>query len=364
MERGFSDYLNLMRLLASLTIFLYHANSLVMPRPIHLSHDLGHSTVALFFVLSGYVIAYVAAERERSLSEFIASRAARVYSVALPVLLLTMAIDTVIFHSAMPVPLPRYQYAAVWKYLPIFLSFTGDFWFLTERTFSNVPYWSLGYEVWYYVFFAIVFYGRGLWRWALGAFVLVAFGPKLWALLPIWFMGVSVYWLQRRWSLPARTARLLLMATIACLASLTVTNLIPSIDEWGNAISGGWFSAHLNFSQWFLSDWLIGLICCANIFFARFAALRFGHAAPTISLLAGWSFTLYLAHFPLLEFYFWIAGLNGVPACIAVLMTTALLGAAIEHKKTSWRRFFLHCWHQTGRFGAAPTVSYVNNQNN
>jgi peptidoglycan/LPS O-acetylase OafA/YrhL len=45
----------------------------------YLPFAVGHKVVVVFFVLSGYVITYVACERERGLRDFVLARVARIY---------------------------------------------------------------------------------------------------------------------------------------------------------------------------------------------------------------------------------------------------------------------------------------------
>ena len=49
----------------------------------------------VFFVLSGYVIAYVTDQKEKDWASYAASRLSRVYSVAVPTLLLTVLLDAI-----------------------------------------------------------------------------------------------------------------------------------------------------------------------------------------------------------------------------------------------------------------------------
>ena len=53
----------------------------------------GKQAVDVFFVLSGFVIAYICNTREPTLRTYVISRTVRIYSVALPALILTFLID-------------------------------------------------------------------------------------------------------------------------------------------------------------------------------------------------------------------------------------------------------------------------------
>src|SRR3954471_10064213 len=93
MKRDVSAFLDLTRILAALTVFLGH---LSFPQfggqMLSAFGEQRHSAVIVFFVLSGFVIAW-AAERDGSAREYTLNRAARIYSVALPALALSWAID-------------------------------------------------------------------------------------------------------------------------------------------------------------------------------------------------------------------------------------------------------------------------------
>ena len=133
-------------------------------------------------------------------TSFAVSRATRIYSVAIPTLILTAAIDIALEQST-------YQLAQPWKYVPLFLAFGTDWWFLSENAFSNAPYWSLCYEVWYYVLFAAWAYFTGAKRLILGAAVLLLVGPRLWLLFPIWLSGAWLYRFHKDSTWPQNRSR-------------------------------------------------------------------------------------------------------------------------------------------------------------
>ena len=103
MRRGCSVYLDLVRVIACLIVFGHHMSlnfgcyeptgNGCKARGWLIPFHAGHSAVVIFFVLSGYVITYVASERETTLRDYALSRCARIYSVAVPALLLTIVLD-------------------------------------------------------------------------------------------------------------------------------------------------------------------------------------------------------------------------------------------------------------------------------
>ncbi len=93
MSPAFSLYLDLVRFVAACLVYLYHSNQRWLVGDVLPASDYGHSSVVVFFVLSGYVIAYITATKERDWVSYAASRIARIYSVAVPAIVLTLALD-------------------------------------------------------------------------------------------------------------------------------------------------------------------------------------------------------------------------------------------------------------------------------
>ena len=94
-----SQYLTLLRLLAALTVLVGHASvKQVSDGLLWQVGSHGQDAVAVFFVLSGFVIGYVTHRRESSATVYILHRVARIYSVAIPALLLTFALNAISCH--------------------------------------------------------------------------------------------------------------------------------------------------------------------------------------------------------------------------------------------------------------------------
>src|SRR5690606_37007061 len=141
---------------------------------------------------------------------------------------------------------------------PYFVAFGSDLWFMAEDAFSNVPFWSLCYEVWYYVLFGAAAFGRGRARLLLVGLVLLIMGPRLWLLLPLWALGSWLYRLHGRTQLDRGVARSLLLLALAAFATLKVWRVDSALDAWLNGALGGLLSSHFRYSQWFLGDYLVG----------------------------------------------------------------------------------------------------------
>ncbi|GAC1337237.1 MAG: acyltransferase [Acetobacteraceae bacterium] len=347
MRGGFSCYLDLIRVTAAGVVFLHHlafdfgcygsaspgCAALTMLVPFHA----GHSAVVAFFVLSGYVITVVATERERSLRDFALARAARIYSVAVPTLALVMGIDLLSYLQAEPDAYPAYQYASVWKYLPLILGFATDHWFLAENAFSLGAWWSVAYEVWYYILFAACFFLRGWRRWAATGLVGLAMGPKLLALLPLWLLGSFVYVLHCRGT-RVRAALPVFVLTLVAMAVLLLSSAVLPLDAWTDALSGGWISRRLRFSRWFAGDLAFALLFALNLYAARSLRLEFGPLARPIRMLAGYTFTFYMIHGPVLKLIARHLDDRMPVVALGTILFTFAFGRTTEQQKGRLRR--------------------------
>ena len=189
LDRTFSLYLDLTRFIAAALVVLSHfVDPALVSRSTGLAiPDLGREAVVLFFVLSGFVNAYTTHYKRQSPRDYIVARAARIYSVALPLLLLAFPLAAAAMYVTDFQPLAWYQLTKAHIYLPFHLLFAGELWTFSESPPSLSPYWSLNFEVWYYVLFGAAIYLQGKRRMiVLGALMLFV-GPKLWLLLPGWW---------------------------------------------------------------------------------------------------------------------------------------------------------------------------------
>lgn len=354
-----SVYLDATRILAATVVFLVHANESATTGGIRVfwrASPFANDAVMVFFVLSGLVIAYVADRREHALRDYAVSRLARLYSVVLPALLLTIAAD-LIGSRLDPSPYaaaPRFPGMHPLVVLFDGIAFTGQLWFDQTQIWSNVPFWSLGYEAWYYVLFGIAFYIEGARKWVLLVIAAAIVGPKVLLLLPVWLMGVWTYHFIQRSTVSEAIGWLLLISSIALFTLYREFNMELRLrDLLVRLLGRPAVYEELTWSKWFLGSYLVGALVSLN--FIGFAAVRERMAAvteaigPTVRRLAGFSFVTYLCHYPLLLLFaalyarfhgsvprWWRAWIVLLPTIAAL----ALLGRITEQQKGRYRWAF------------------------
>jgi peptidoglycan/LPS O-acetylase OafA/YrhL len=275
---------------------------------------------------------------------------ARIYSVALPALLLTLVADH-IGENIQPAVYTD-QTTHDWGLLRFVTSvlFMNEFWGISITAFSNVPYWSLSYEVWYYVLFGLfVFWKAAGRRWVLAVALLMA-GAKILLLFPIWLLGVYL-WRSESWKkldVASGIALWVLSWILLVLFHQFGVNAFLS-NELKNVV-GPAFHTRLAFSKNFLGDYLLGAIVFLN--FAGFRAggtvlgKLFSPATKPIRWLASFTLSIYLFHRPLLLFY--TALIDGDPqglgfyfAVVGMTIVTSFgLGLVTEHQKDRYRQVF------------------------
>ena len=151
--------------------------------------------------------------RRGRLPEYAIHRISRIYSVVIPALILTPIADWIgaRIHPELYV---GYNAHSVWP-IRVFNSVLcmNEWGFWSVQFFSNVPYWSISYEVAYYILFGVSFFLKGPTRWVLLSIIGLLAGPKILLLLPIWLLGVWVY--RSRWhdNITRRTAVLALIGS-------------------------------------------------------------------------------------------------------------------------------------------------------
>lgn len=351
MNKPFSIYLDLVRFVAACVVYLYHSNQRLLIQDILPASNYGHSSVIVFFVLSGFVIAYITDTREKTLPTYAASRISRVYSVALPAVLLTIVLDAA-GRQLYPAFYGGYPFDNFFARGVASLLLLNEVWFVSITSFSNVPYWSICYEMWYYVAFGLfMFVPRRAGLIALAALALLL-GPKVVLLAPIWVLGVLLYRWKRLQALPESVAWLLAIGSCVGIVAFHQANLTEQATTLFKRLIGEKWHAEYTFSKFFLTDYLLGVLVFLNFAGMRRVVPQLGPlllvAERPIRFLAGYTLSLYLLHQPL--FLFWAAVIHGDPAghtywwmTTAMVATSVLvIGYVTENKRHVLKKWIEH----------------------
>ncbi|MGF7155682.1 acyltransferase family protein [Novosphingobium gossypii] len=352
MARNLSVFLDLLRLAAAVMVFVAHGGAVY---GMDLPPMIGHSAkegVAIFFVLSGLVIAFVTDQKEHDWKNFARARAVRLYSVvpvAIAVLCLCYAIGAPIAPDLYGLGAGYPNAGAVGNVpdaLAIlrYLTFTNEIWFDRAMISTGAPFWSLGFEAAYYVAFAILRHARGGWRWGFGALWLLAVGPRIVLVFPLWLIGVGT------WSLIRKDVRI--PGWIASLALVVIGLAALAWRRWVAAAAVPLF-------EWGAPDVLAAsmgyyLVLCLLL---ATAIAVFAAGTPKMELWPSWlqcsvrycagaSFTLYIMHLPVMVLIAamwpasctsWVAGTVAMAMTMGIIFILAELG---ERRKAQFERIF------------------------
>lgn len=345
MQRHTSTYLDLLRFSAAMVVFVGHTSGQRMTGGIgwQLAPFMDEA-VTIFFVLSGYVIGYVLHQRENSPRAYAIARAARIYSVALPAVLLTFILDS-IGRSLRPD-----LYSAVWGYqwdsqaeqFAAAIVFVNQLWYWALPVGSNLPYWSLGFEVWYYVIFGVFMFAPRRSRWLMTAALLLLVGPRIVALLPVWLAGTLAYRVASSGRVGQRLGGWLFAGSIVTMV----------VHQWWIATHGSLPPPAFDYLGLpnLTNDYVMGALIAIhlvgfNAVGGRFAGLLDMMARP-VRWCAGATFTIYLFHLPLTQFLttivpwppsHWATRLIMFGGTLALMFAIAEL---TERRKEIWRRGF------------------------
>jgi peptidoglycan/LPS O-acetylase OafA/YrhL len=272
--------------------------------------SMGKASVGVFFVLSGFVIRYVTCRRRDTLGSYARDRASRIYSVAIPALLFTIVADAISRHVN-PGLYSVFARGQSVRHVVENLLFTAQLWSPTRDStltapLSNLPFWSLNYEVLYYVLYGLAFYLSGWRRWLGVGVMLLAVGPRVLYLAPLWLAGCLAHDVYQRWNASGKTARnldWLLAGCVAFAAALLVATRVST--RLSEALRHGQAYLIAKDDRIPPKDYLFGLL--GTIVFLRLLViLRRIEISPdsrtvwAIEFISEGTFPLYLLHFPLL----------------------------------------------------------------
>jgi peptidoglycan/LPS O-acetylase OafA/YrhL len=308
-----SVFLDIVRFLAAVTVAIGHLseNTFTTGWPQALM-SCAEGAVAVFFVLSGFMIRYVTTVKYGDLRRFTVDRVARIYSVAIPAIALTILFDSISAHinpgyyaafgsSAERIPafLPfaKTLFSLTWFRalfrIVLSLAMLSQSWFRDSSPLSNSPFWSLSYECVYYALFGIALYLRGRKRVVACIVLFLLIGPTIFLMFPLWLLGCAAYDAYRDGISKRSIAKLLSLS----LLSIACVHGAPALINH--------FHAH-----WFYIGRMVPWMDTASIatvavvlplcLWLRNIQISEDHLAiRIIRKVAAATFPLYLIHFPL-----------------------------------------------------------------
>jgi peptidoglycan/LPS O-acetylase OafA/YrhL len=208
-----SILLDIVRFFAALTVAIGHLSQSYFTTgwpPVLMNFAEG--SVSVFFILSGFMIRYITCVKYGDLRRYTVDRAARIYSVVLPTMALTILFDLLSSHfnpafyatnfgegpghGTFDLPVFHIALSQAWSHVVrVLLSLTmlSQSWFRDSSPLSNSPFWSLSYECVYYALFGIALYLRGKKRVAGLTLVFLLIGPTIFLMFPLWLLGCAAY---------------------------------------------------------------------------------------------------------------------------------------------------------------------------
>ncbi len=296
MDKKLSNYLDIVRVTASFAVLFQHL-SMYNNNVYAFFSNYGHPAVMGFFILSGYVIAFVADQREKTFNIYLKHRFARLYSVMVVAWILTIVLDL----SGSLLINPN-TYAGAIPTDNILIRIISHFFFLQQswlvsiQFFSNQPLWSLAYEFWYYILFGLITLYKGKYKLALIAISCLIMGPVILIYGTIWFAGSYLYKIhQQETNITPALASFIFLLSIPAIFSYPYWNhyLLPeNLGEYGK----------LSFRT-LLDDIIFASLILINLYSFKYTNFSFSLVTPVIRFFSGIAFSLYVFHFPLIFFF-------------------------------------------------------------
>jgi peptidoglycan/LPS O-acetylase OafA/YrhL len=338
LEGNVSIYLDLIRGISAILVVMEHLSSRLfvgygnlenpnlLVKLLYLLNILGGPSVIIFFVLSGLFISRSVLksvyENKWSWRAYLISRFSRLFVVLIPALILTFILDNMAVNY--------FGYQGYVNASNNVKDFIGNIFFL-QNIFvgvygSNAPLWSLNYEFWYYMLFPILllllFNKQGKILkiiYLLIAFIIIStVGTRMNSYFVIWLIGTCVLLLPRINFLIRR------FIPILALILVFVAMLVRPLVMTGRIFTENWTE------DLFVEDLFIGLTfgfliyTLLHIISDRSRNVELRWLGKISKLIAGFSFSLYLIHYPIINtVYYWGTknGFSGLePNLISILV--------------------------------------------
>ncbi|WP_430789750.1 acyltransferase family protein [Virgibacillus flavescens] len=320
LEGNVSVYLDFIRGISAILVVMEHLSSRlfvgygnvqnpdIFTKVLYLLNMLGGPAVIIFFVLSGLFISRSVLKaifgNRWTWRSYLTNRFSRLFVVLIPALLLTLILDSI--------AVKFFEYQMYEQASANLMAFLGNLLFL-QNIFvgvygSNAPLWSLNYEFWYYMLFPLLLLlffrkGKASTFIYLGITLLIvsAIGTRMNLYFLIWLIGTSVLLLPK--------LNIFKRGVVPIIALLLLFIAIPvrPLVMTGRLFTNGW-TEDLFFVDFFVAItfgfFIYALLHYTSIRFKKRELRRFGRFSR---LIAGFSFSLYLIHYPIINaVYRWV----------------------------------------------------------
>lgn len=348
-----SIYLDAVRLLAALAVLVGHLDQDGLHAGWLGIGRFSHEAVVVFFVLSGLVIGHTTPPQRGDWRRYVSARAARILSVVVPAIALSFAVKGAAAVWAGGALQAEYLSQDLrWANLVNAMLFLNESWGRTTALPWNSPYWSLCYEVWYYVLFGLAVFAPPHWRWAWVAAAAVVAGLSIVLMFPLWLFGLGLA--RQGMRLVPRSAAAgaaLFGASVLAFGLLWASGWAESLQKQLFSVVPGYW--RLQSSQRFITDHVFGMLVALNFVAVRslgpVLAPGLLRVAPAVQRAATYTFSLYLFHRPLTEaaghFYPNVAHDRGLSLAwlLLIVAVCVALGTVTESRKDRWRTWALRC---------------------
>ncbi len=337
MNNTFSILLDVVRFVAALLVFIHHSEQILKVGYLSPLASFGHDAVILFFILSGFVIGYVSKYKEIDLRSYAIARVARIYSVAVPSLVLVYGLN-LLGSNYFPDVYSQFEVSNWPEVLVSSLVFLNQSHWWTISVPTNGPYWSICYEVWYYLLFGVAFYIKGFIKYLLLAATIFSAGVKIVLLMPIWLLGFGLFKYHGSIKTSKLAGIIMILVALVLYAALRYTNYDDVLFRLSASIFGGEDKANqlLGYSKRFVPDYLIAVIFSmlfVGIYFVKDIFHFKEYQQRVIKLFSSYTFSLYLYHYPILLFLSCFIESSAYVIGLTLLVI-GLLGKYSEQKKS------------------------------
>jgi peptidoglycan/LPS O-acetylase OafA/YrhL len=336
-----SIFLDALRFAAAIIVFITHARAIWYPQNADdmFWSNISHGAVVIFFVLSGFVIAHTTSRNNRGFKEYTIARLSRLYSIFLPAILITLAVNIITAFNN-PNVLEPFKQSNTWLRYACSIFYCNEIWFLSSAPKLNGPIWSLSYEFWYYAIFGTFFYKKaGIKGFIIPIILCLIAGPKILLLMLMWLLGWLVYYFQTP---RIKEITAWIFVVILLMISIYLMIYLPSMP----------FSVHEKPLFWagkFISDWIVSIFVALALCIlpkGRIHSIAESRNVKMFRKLANLTFPIYVLHFPILvmmEALLFTIGQKYQQFLIGSIIAffiCSVIGILLESKRKLWTTFF------------------------